>query len=125
MLYGSKDNFVDLDLSLMRINEDCQELAKSATKYCQLENEALYAAKCRQLRVLQQLSGKHADSWYGNSSRRSHLRATFRVWIKDSRCPFTILVYMYGKPLVSPGKLVNYQGVKTNLIRFTRGYSEK
>lgn len=48
------------------------KFAKSATKYCQLENEAFYAAKCRQLRVLQQLSGKqtlgmatiHADRTY-------------------------------------------------------------
>ena len=48
------------------------KFAKSATKYCQLENEALYAAKCRQLKVLQQLSGKqtlgmatvHADRSY-------------------------------------------------------------
>lgn len=34
------------------------KFAKSGTRYCQLENEAFYAAKCRQLKTLQQLSGK-------------------------------------------------------------------
>ena len=48
------------------------KFAKSGTRYCQLENEAFYAAKCRQLKTLQQLSGKqtlsmatiHADRAY-------------------------------------------------------------
>lgn len=48
------------------------KFAKSATKYCQLENEALFSNKCRGLKVLQALSGRqtlgmnsvHADRVY-------------------------------------------------------------
>ena len=50
------------------------KFAKSATKYCQLENEALFSNKCRGLKVLQALSGRqtlgmasiHADRVYLN-----------------------------------------------------------